>query len=214
MVDKDSLLREYAPMVQRISAEYASKYRMTEREDIAQECWLWFWSHPRKVAEWAKLDSKDSDRLFARSLRNTALEYCLKEKAHATGYEYEDNFWYTKEFIKMLLPAVLSGDPEKVQTFTSEIRAPKSPAEAGDWMAYSADIKKALASLTEEEQNLVVLFYGKDLSGEDLHEQSGSDRPSHRATAMAANRALTKMVKTLGGFPPFTDKDTTNVEEG
>jgi DNA-directed RNA polymerase specialized sigma24 family protein len=200
-------------MVSRIAAEYANKYRMVEREDVAQECWMWFVSHPRKVSEWSQMDSKDSDKLFARSLRNAALEYCLKEKAEVTGYEYEDNFWYTKELIKGMLPAVLSGDPEKIQTFTSEIRSVKSPAESGDWMAYSADIKKALASLNDAERNLVVLFYGNDLSSEDLHQQSNSDRPTHRATAMAANRALNKMVKTLGGFPPHTDKDTASVEE-
>jgi DNA-directed RNA polymerase specialized sigma24 family protein len=204
---RQETLNLYSGMVSRISSEYANKYRMVEKEDVAQECWMWFITHPRKVAEWGQLDTKDSDRLFARSLRNAALDFCLKEKAQVTGYEYEDNFWYTKEFIKQMLPAVISGDPQRVQRLSSEIKIQKSPAESGDWMAYSADILKAWDLLNEEEKQLVLLFYGKDLSSDDVHEQTNSERPTARATAMAANRALTKMVKTLGGFSPFKDKD-------
>lgn len=209
---KQEVLNQYAGMVQRIAAEYANKYRMVERDDVAQECWMWFVEHPRKVSEWSQLDPRQGDSLIAKSLRNAALDFCLKEKAEATGYEYEDNFFYTKEFIKMLLPAVLSGDPQKVEMFASEIKSSKSPAESGDWMAYSADILKAFGSLSQEEKDLVFFFYGKDLSKEDLHDKVESERPTARATAMAANRALTKMVKLLGGFPPFNDKDSNGQE--
>jgi Mg/Co/Ni transporter MgtE len=74
-------------------------------------------------------------------------------------------------------------------------------------MAHAADIRKAFDKLEEKEQNLVFLFYGQDLDSHSLHEVVDEDRPSHRATAMAANRALNKMVRYLGGFPPYKDKD-------
>lgn len=198
----------YGRMVQRIAADYANRFRQyVDREDVVQQLWLWFVEHPRKTSEWSKLDLKEGDSLFARSLRNAALEYCLKEKAIATGYEYEDQFFYTKDMIKSLLPAALSGDAKRVQTLSSEIKAQKSPAESGDWMAYTADIKKAFERLSDEEQRLVEMFYAKDSTGEDLHTELGGDRPSIRATQMAANRALNKMVKILGGHKPFRDED-------
>lgn len=204
----DLIVESYHAMVRRISSEFANRYnKFVTKDDVAQELWLWFVSHPNKVKEWSQLDLKDGDKLFAKSLRNAALDYCLREKAVKTGYEYEDQFWYNKEFIKLLLPATLSEDWKRVEAMSSEIKASKSPAESGDWMAFSADIKKAYEKLTEQEQNLIFTFYAQDKSGEELHEQLGDERPSARATMMAANRALNKMVKLLGGFPPYKEKD-------
>ena len=209
----EELLQKYNTMVRRIASEYANKYKMVDHADLKQEMWMWFVEHPRKVKEWSELDQKDADKLFAKSLRNAVLDYCLKEKAIATGYEYEDNFWYTKEFIKLLLPAALSDDWKRVEQLASEVKSVKSPSESGDWMAHAADVKKAYETLNETEQALVLTFYAEDATGETLHEQLGEDRPSSRATMMAANRALNKMVKALGGFPPFKDKDLKPTEQ-
>lgn len=204
---------DYYHMVNRISSEYASKFKMVEKADVIQELWLWFMTHPNKIDEWTSLDNqKDADKLFARSLRNAALDYCLREKAVKEGYNYADNFWYTKDFIKMLIPAVLSDDWTKLDNALSNTgRNTKSLAESGDWMAYAADIKSAFGKLTEQEQNLVFLFYAEDLEGEDLHVVAGEDKSSKRATMMQANRAIAKMVKSLGGNPPFADYDSEEV---
>jgi hypothetical protein len=204
----DLVVEAYGKMVERIAAQYANRFRQyVVREDVVQQLWLWFVEHPKKTVEWSKMDLKDGDSLFARSLHNAALEYCLKEKAHATGYEYEDQFFYTKGMVKSLLPAVLSGDPKRVQALSAEIKSHKSPNESGDWMAYAADVKKAFEQLSDEEQELVQMFYANDSTGEDLHNKLGKDRPSPGATKMSANRALTKMVKFLGGKKPFRDED-------
>jgi len=78
-------------------------------------------------------------------------------------------------------------------------------------MAYGADIRHAFSKLTEVEQNLVFLFYAQDVDSTQLHEVTDSDRPSVKATAMAANRALNKIVRNLGGFPPYKDEDNEEV---
>jgi DNA-directed RNA polymerase specialized sigma24 family protein len=206
---------DYYHMVNRISSEYASKFKMVDKADVLQELWLWFVSHPNKTEEWMALENqKDGDKLFARSLRNAALDYCLKEKAVKEGYNYSDNFWYTKDFIKMLIPAVLSDDWTKLdRALSNTTKNTKSLAESGDWMAYAADIKSAFGKLSETEQNLVFLFYAEELEGKDLHETIGEDKPTARATMMQANRALAKMVKYLGGYPPFADYDEVTVKE-
>ena len=204
---------KYFDMVQQVASEYRNKYPMVDRMDVEQELWLWFTEHPNKVNQWEQEhDAKSCDKLIAKSLRNAALDYCTKEKAHAEGYHPTDNFWYSKEFVKMLIPGVLTDNWEKLETAMSNMgRGTKAPSESGDWMAYGADIRDAFGRLDEVEQNLVFLFYAQDVDSEQLHEDTNSERPSAKATAMAANRALNKIVKQLGGFPPYKDEDYNEV---
>jgi hypothetical protein len=212
-----NVYENYKDMVNRIASEYSRKFVHSEREDVAQTLWLWFASHPRKTEEWLKLeDQKDADKLFAKSLRNAALDYCLKEKAAKEGYEYDDVFWYTKGFIKLLLPGVLSDDFSKVQEKLTQTnsKSSKNISESNDWIAYFCDIKAAFDKLSVADQDLVAKFYGQDVDGEQLHEELGGERPTARATMMQANRALNKMVKNLGGFPPFKDYDNEKENHG
>ena len=94
-------------------------------------------------------------------------------------------------------------------------KAPKAMAEANDWMAYSADIKFALSRLDDVDRKLVEDFYGHDIDGTTLHEQVLPEKSTARAAMMQANRALNKMVRNLGGFPPFNDpkEDKQTLEE-
>jgi len=210
---QEQQVNDYWDMVQQIASEYRSKYNMVDRADIEQELWLWFAEHPNNIARWkAEQDEKSCDKLIAKSLRNAALDYCIKEKAVAEGYNADDNFWYSKDFVKMLIPGVLTDNWEKLETaMTNMGRSTKAPSESGDWMAYGADIRDAFSKLTEVEQNLVFLFYAQDVDSTQLHEVTDSDRPSVKATAMAANRALNKIVRNLGGFPPYKDEDNEEV---
>ena len=209
-VFNEQTVEEYSSMVHQVSKEYHRKYHMVEREDIAQELWMWFATHTRKLSEWIKEfpEAKERDRLVAKSLRNAAYDYCFKEKAKIEGYDINDVFFYRKEFIKMLLPAVISGDQTKLQNIINlGVKNPKAPSEANDWMAYNADILKALEALDEKERTLVEEFYGNDLDGTTLHQEVLPEKSTARAAMMQANRALNKMVRSLGGFPPEKDKD-------
>ena len=210
----ETIYEDYYDMVQQIAGEYKSKYQVVEKSDIEQEIWLWFVTHPKKFYEWeTQHDRKSLDKLIARSLRNAALDYCLKEKAAKEGYSPNDVFWYTKEFVKTLIPGVLTGNWERMETALENMgRSTKAPSESGDWMAYIADINSAFEKLAEEEQNLVFLFYAQNLDGDELHKKADDSRVTAKATAMAANRALNKLVKHLGGFPPFKDNDYGDTE--
>jgi hypothetical protein len=209
MVLTDELVSEFSPLVHKVANEFSKRYRMVERTDISQELWVWFMTHPKKTKEWLTLDNqKEATKLFAKSLRNAALGYCIKEKARIEGYSPEDNFFYSKDFIKDLLPAVLSNDPKRIQqVLDTGSKTTKDLSESGDWIAFSSDVRKAYTQLSDEEQKLVFLFYAEEVRGRDLHVQTESARPSARADMMAANRALNKMVKQLGGFKPYYDND-------
>lgn len=205
---------DYDPMVHQISAEYSRKYRMVNKEDIKQELWVWFATHQRKMGEWADHEIKDREKLVAKSLRNAAYDFCLKEKASIEGYNPEDVFFYKKEFIKLLLPAVINSDWARIENSLSLTgKAPKAVAEANDWLAYSADIKNALGKLDPKERTLVEEFYGHDMDGTTLHTQILPEKSTARAAMMQANRALNKMVRNLGGFAPYYDPKETTLEK-
>lgn len=199
-------VQEYAGMVRQVASEYHKKYRMVERDDIVQELWIWFATHPRKMDEWLSEDEKDRTKLVAKSLRNAAYDFCLKEKARVEGYNPDDVFFYRKEFIKMLLPAIIADDWARIENaLTMGGKAPRAMSEANDWMAYSADVKFALSKLEDKERQLVEEFYGHDIDGATLHEQILPEKSTARAAMMQANRALNKMVRSLGGLPPTSD---------
>ena len=192
----DELVEEFTPMVKRIAYEYSNKFRPVERDDIEQECWMWMVTHPAKIREWLALDNGQS--LIAKSLRNAAITYSVKEKARIEGYHVDDLFWYSKDFIKELLPAVMSDDWKKISA--SEGASNKPASESGDWMAYATDIRKAFDQLSDEDKYAVDLFYVQEVDGGTL--QRELDRPTIRAAEMLANRAVGKMVKFLGGDRP------------
>jgi hypothetical protein len=199
---KEETVTRYWSMVKRIASIHHRKFPMAELEDIEQEIWMWFVTHPNKVRDWSALPQKESDKIIARSLHNAALKFCISEKARIEKYSLDDLFWYSADFIKELLPSVLSEDWKRVdQKFSSGGPSGKSPAESGDWMAYASDISRAYTALNEEEKELVKRFYADDIGGEAL--MAESERPTARAAMMAANRAVHKMVKYLGGRNPL-----------
>lgn len=202
----ETTVATYKDMVRRIASETARKFPMIDRNDIAQECWLWFAEHPNKMRLWEEEhERKELEKIVARSLRNNATSYCVKEKAKIEGYQVEDLFYYSKDMIKNLLPTVLSPDWRRVQGDFSGSNM-KLVSETGDYMAYAIDIRKAYEHLTEEEQQLVYFFYTQDLTGEELV-QISTERPTAAAAMMAANHAVGKMVKFLGGQKPRLEEE-------
>lgn len=200
----------YKDMVKQVASEYSKKFRMVDKQDIEQELWLWFLTHPNKTVEWVALEEqKDSDKLFAKSLRNAALDFCTKEKAASIGAEISDNFYYSKQFVKTMLPAVLSNDWTKLNNILTGLnRTTKSLAESNDWIAYSADIMSAYDKLSPEDRRLVYYFYGEQLTGKELKKTLESNK-SEKALMVEANRVVAKMIKHLGGSPAYKDVDYT-----
>ena len=87
----------YKDMMLAIAADFKKKYPMVESDDLQQEMYLWFVSHPRKYKEWSELEEKDKNKLIAKSLRNQCLKYCEREKARISGYDHRDLYYYDHE---------------------------------------------------------------------------------------------------------------------
>lgn len=203
----ESILEDYEYLVARVASDYSRKYKMVSRDDIKQELWVWFYEHPVKVKQWREIDNeKETVKLIARSLRNAAHDFCQREKAQSAGYGIDDNFYYQRAMVEMVLPSVMSGDmsPSSGSDTNSGYTNTKAPSEGGNWMVYLIDVQKAYEKIDEHHQRVLYLRYGENLLGKDLGAILGC---SPDAARKRVDKALRKLIQELGGFKPYQDRD-------
>jgi RNA polymerase sigma factor (sigma-70 family) len=204
-------IEDYEGVVASIAYEFSRKYRMVEIDDLRQELWVWFLSHPNKVKYWHDVhDKKQSTKLIARSLRNAAKDYCQKEKAKSVGFRVEDNYYYDKNMLESLIPAVLTGNKEApAMNDLSVSNVKKVASEGNNWPAICSDIEKAISKLSKEQQDIIILRYA---SGFELAVIASELSISQDAVRMRVNRALKNMLNFLGGNYPRKERDYTEEE--
>lgn len=203
MVETD----KYENIVGMIAYEFSRKFHMCDADDIRQELWIWFLEHPNKVKLWETLEGKQSTKLIARSLRNAAKDYCQREKARAVGYKVEDNYYYDREVVELLLPAVLVGDltaPSMAELgFTN---SKKVASEGGNWFAMMGDIERGLRKLTQEQLSIIYLRFGEGCDNASLATELAITEDAAR---MRVNRAVNNLLNYLGGSRPRKERDYT-----
>ena len=198
---------KYDNMVSAIAYEFSRKFHMCDADDIRQELWVWFLEHPNKVSVWEELDIKQSTKLVARSLRNAAKDYCQREKARSAGYKVEDNYYYDREVVELLLPAVLRKDTNApAMTDLGFTKAKKVASEGGNWFAMMADIDRALVRLTQEQLTIIYLRFGDGCDNASLATELAI---SEDASRMRVNRAINNLLNFLGGSRPRKERDYT-----
>lgn len=204
------VIQRYEGLVAGIAYEFSRKFRMIDVDDIRQELWVWFLEHPNKVKTWEALDDekhKQSIKLIARSLRNSAKDYCQKEKAKLGGYRVEDNFYYDRALLEKLLPAVLRGDTTMpALTDLGYTKNKQVASEGGNWFAMMADIEHGLKHLSEEQYNIIYLRFGDRCDNGTLAKEL---EITEDAARMRVNRAVNNLMNYLGGKRPQRDKDYT-----
>ena len=198
---------EYESLVMSVASVKSREYPMIPKEDIVQELWMWFVTHPNKVEEWHALENpKESTKLFARALHNAGHKFCQKEKARTIGYQIEDLFYYRRDIVEDLLPSVLSGNFEVTNNidYSNNVRGTKAPNEGGNLQAMQADISRAFDQLREEQQNILYLWYYNKGNSKELGKVINANEKTAR---MKVTRAIDSLIKKLGGRPPYKDKD-------
>lgn len=205
-------LEEYGELVQQLSAEYARRYNMIERDDIRQELWLWFVAHPRKYKEWSDLEQKDRDKLIAKSLRNAALKYCEKEKARKSGYDASDLYYYDVSVVEAFLPSIIAGTyaiPVSIQDLNAKFGS-GSLSEGNNWLTLRSDIMGAFEKLSDAKQNILRLRFSIDSPDWSLLAKDMDSTPD--GARMKVQRAMNSLVKNLGGWRPYHDEDVVQEE--
>jgi DNA-directed RNA polymerase specialized sigma24 family protein len=205
-------ISEYNDLVQTLSSEYVRKYSMLERDDIAQELWVWFVGHPRKYKEWSDLEQKDRDKLIAKSLRNAALKYCEKEKARKSGYDSSDLYYYDASVVEAFLPSIIAGTysiPVSIQDLNAKFGS-GNVSDGNNWLALRSDIARAFEKLSDAKQNILRLRFSIDSPDWSLLAKDMDSTPD--GARMKVQRAMNSLVKNLGGWRPYHDEDTTQSE--
>lgn len=199
---------EYNDLVQTLASEYSRKYSMIERDDIGQELWVWFVGHPRKYKEWSALEQKDRDKLIAKSLRNAALKYCEREKAKKVGYDTGDLYYYDVSVVEAFLPTIIAESyemPSKIKDLGNSVKAGEV-SDGMNWLILRSDIATAYYRLAEAKQNILRLRFSVEQPDWATLAKDMDSTPD--GARMKVQRALNSLVKNLGGWRPYNDKDS------
>ena len=200
-------IQDYNDMVQSLASEYYRKYSMLERDDIAQELWVWFVAHPRKYKEWSELEAKDKDKLIAKSLRNAALKYCEKEKARKSGYDASDLYYYDASVVEAFLPSIIAGTyaiPISIQDLNAKFGS-GNVSDGNNWLALRSDIAAAFEKLSDAKQNILRLRFSIDSPDWALLSKDMDSTPD--GARMKVQRAINSLIKNLGGWRPYHEED-------
>ena len=206
-------ISEYSSVVKQLSSEYARRYSMLERDDIAQELWVWFVGHPRKYKEWLELQQKDRDKLIAKSLRNAALKYCEKEKARKVGYDTSDLYYYDVSVVEAFLPSIIAGTyaiPTSIQDLNAKFGS-GNLADGNNWLALRSDIAAAFGKLSDAKQNVLRLRFSIDSPDWSLLSKDMDSTPD--GARMKVQRAINSLTKNLGGWRPYQEDDVVETKE-
>jgi hypothetical protein len=203
----NNYIEEYNDMVQNLAIEYNRKYQMLERDDIAQELWVWFVTHPKKYKEWSTYEQKDKDNLIAKSLRNAALKYCEIEKARKAGYKTNDLYYYDLSVVEAFLPSIITESyeiPSKIQDLNFKF-GKGDVTDGNNWLALRSDIATGFYKLPESKQNILRLRFMDEQSEWSVVAKQLKTTPD--GARMKVQRVLVALTKNLGGFRPFYDSD-------
>lgn len=205
-------IEEYNELVQTLSAEYARRYSMLERDDIGQELWVWFVGHPRKYKEWSALEQKDRDKLIAKSLRNAALKFCEREKAKKVGYDMSELYYYDVSVVEVFLPTIISESyemPSKIKDLGNSVKG-SEVSDGMNWLVLRSDIATAYYKLPEAKQNILRLRFSMEQPDWATLAKEMDSTPD--GARMKVQRALNSLIKHLGGWRPYNDEDNKQEE--
>lgn len=176
------------------------RYRgYTDMADLRQEGWFWIQEHPNRVQDY--LDSEEPGKAawqLNRDLRSVMERYARADRAAYIGYDPEDEQFYGSGLIGLVLPSVVDGSAPKPEPGENTKRS-GDPAESGEWEAMVADVRSALASLSERQHYAVVQHYGFGESQGAIGKQLGITQQS--VSSLLAG-AIKKMQRALGGQRP------------
>jgi len=200
-------IHDYNELVQQLSSEYSRRYAMVERDDVAQELWVWFVSHPRKYKEWEELEQKDRDKLIGKSLRNAALKFCEREKARKIGYDISDLYYYDASVVEAFLPSIIAESyeiPTKIKDLGNSVKGTEI-SDGNNWLALRSDIASGFYKLSESKQNILRLRFSVEQPDWATLAKDMDSTPD--GARMKVQRAINSLIKNLGGWRSFRDEE-------
>ena len=204
-------IKRWDYVVDSVATEYHRKFEI-DFEDIRQELYQWFITHPNKLNDWEAIGDKDAKNLIYRSLRNQALDYCQRWKAKSGGYETSDLFYYESDMVEALLPSVLRG----YFNITAQLNLgrpgrPSAPNEGGNLMAMMIEIDFGFWKLSKDDRKILFLRYCEAMHFDEIAKEM--ELGSEDTARMRNKRAIKKLIHKIGGFKPYRDEDSQPQED-
>lgn len=194
-----------------VASEYHKHYPMCDLDDIKQNLYEWFLTHPKKLDEWEAIGKRDAKNLIYRSLRNQALDYCQYWKARALGYETEDLFFYTPEIVEALLPAVLLDFVEVLpQLNLSSGSKSGLISESGNGMVMKAEIAKVCVGISKEDKQVLHLRFAMGYEYPEIVKIL--ELNTEDAARQRVRRAVKRIINKLGGYRSYEDEESPSEE--
>jgi DNA-directed RNA polymerase specialized sigma24 family protein len=206
----ESLMPTLGPVLDSVAAQMSRRYWSFggTHEELVQEGWLWAAEHPEKLLLWFDdelTDPKAGEKMLAKSLRNHLQGYGESLKAQALGYSTDDLTYYSRQYVRELLPLMFDDEawmhPEQGD---GERRAPSDPAAGGNWVATLADLSRAFAKLDVNDRDLLTRFHRDDVSNNAMADRCGV---SKQTMSDWHDKAIRRLVDLLGGPRPRSSHD-------
>jgi hypothetical protein len=193
-------------LVEATAKRVAARYVGIEADDVTQEVWMWWLTKGDKYVQAYKADlaraEGESNReavrqvkaLMGRSVNNAAVRYCEKERKATLGYDWRDDYTYTRPEVARLLPLAL--DPSTIPGLSGGglhdgPSAKSDPAYGGGMLASIADVRSAFGKLSPSDQDYVKLVVQLDTQWDIIASHLGLQANSAYAKYM---RILDRMV--------------------
>jgi len=184
----------------------ARRYRRwTTVPDLVQEAWVWALERPDRLA--GLMAEEDADERF-RKLRNALCNHldgtARRIKAGQSGYEADDEFFYSLAHLRDLLPDVY--DPAHWTSFSAsehEVAAKSDPAEGGNRVTELSDVSMALGRLAKDDQRMLFMRFGAGDPFDSIARHLGIEEDTAR---QREGRAIRRLRDELGGPAPRADR--------
>ena len=191
-------------LIRPTAARYANRYRMVERDDIAQELRLWWITHQRVVNRYLE---EEKTAFLARALNRAAERYCRDVRAQSVGYSPADEFFYNAGQLRELLPLIWKPElviQDQQPDEGGKIRSGKPANEGNNLLAMVSDVARGFVQLEWDQRNLLEIQFGLGFTNKDM---AGFFDTTEPAIKMRVQRALDALVQILGGKSPYDDFD-------
>lgn len=166
----------------------AGRYEAVDAEDLAQEVWVWILEDSAPAL--AQYIAEDHLGRLTKAVYNYAVKWCERDKRQTVGYNWRDEYNYTRPEVARLLPLALDSSTVPGLSGTGLHDGPSAksdPAYGGGLLASLVDVRTAYSKLSEDDRNFVLVVVGLDANWEQVAATTG----------LLANSAYAKYMRIL-----------------
>jgi hypothetical protein len=169
------------PIVRAQAEKVAGRYEGVEADDLAQEVWVWIMEESSPALR--RYIADGLPKQLTRSVYNAAVSWCETEKKRllaAQGYNWRDEYTYTRPEVARLLPLAL--DQATVPGLSGGglhdgPSAKADPAYGGGMLASLIDVRTAFTNFQTETRHLSLPWLDSTPDGRTLPQPRAS-RPT------------------------------------